>query len=46
MDGDIALVPDIVEVCQRYGARILIDEAHSTFIYERERSWRCRALRV
>ena len=33
MDGDVALVPDIVEVCQRYGARILIDEAHSTFIY-------------
>lgn len=33
MDGDIAVVPDIVEVCQRYGARILIDEAHSTFIY-------------
>ena len=33
MDGDVALVPDIVEACQRYGARILIDEAHSTFIY-------------
>jgi glycine C-acetyltransferase len=33
MDGDVALVPDIVEVCQRYGARVLIDEAHSTFIY-------------
>jgi 8-amino-7-oxononanoate synthase len=33
MDGDIAVVPDIVEVCQGYGARILIDEAHSTFIY-------------
>ena len=33
MDGDVAVVPDIVEVCQRYEARILIDEAHSTFIY-------------
>jgi len=33
MDGDVAVVPEIVEVCQRYGARILIDEAHSTFIY-------------
>ncbi len=33
MDGDVAVVPDIVDVCQRYGARILIDEAHSTFIY-------------
>jgi 8-amino-7-oxononanoate synthase len=33
MDGDIAVLPDILEVCQRYGARIMIDEAHSTFIY-------------
>jgi 8-amino-7-oxononanoate synthase len=33
MDGDIAALPDIVDVCKRYGARILIDEAHSTFIY-------------
>lgn len=33
MDGDVAIVPDIVEVCQQYDARILIDEAHSTFIY-------------
>lgn len=33
MDGDVAIVPDIVEVCKRYDARILIDEAHSTFIY-------------
>ena len=33
MDGDVAVVPEIVEVCERYGARILIDEAHSTFIY-------------
>jgi glycine C-acetyltransferase len=33
MDGDIATLPDIVEVCKKYGARILIDEAHSTFVY-------------
>jgi glycine C-acetyltransferase len=33
MDGDVALVPEIVEVSKRYGARVLIDEAHSTFIY-------------
>ena len=33
MDGDVAVVPEVVEVCQRHGARILIDEAHSTFIY-------------
>ena len=33
MDGDVAVLPDIVDVCKRYDARILIDEAHSTFIY-------------
>ena len=33
MDGDIARLPEIVEVCKRYGARVLIDEAHSTFVY-------------
>mgnify|MGYP001196479129 FL=1 len=33
MDGDVAVLPDIVEVCKQYDARILIDEAHSTFIY-------------
>ena len=33
MDGDVAVLPEIVDVCKRYGARILIDEAHSTFIY-------------
>jgi len=33
MDGDIAVLPEILEVSKRYGARVLIDEAHSTFIY-------------
>jgi len=33
MDGDISVLPDIVEVSKKYGARVLIDEAHSTFIY-------------
>lgn len=28
MGGDIAPLPDIVEVCKRYGARIMIDDAH------------------
>jgi 8-amino-7-oxononanoate synthase len=30
MDGDIAPVPGIVDVCRRYGARLMIDDAHST----------------
>jgi glycine C-acetyltransferase len=33
MDGDLALLPEIVEICRARGARILIDEAHSTFLF-------------
>jgi 8-amino-7-oxononanoate synthase len=28
MEGDIAPLPQIVEVCERFGARLLVDEAH------------------
>jgi glycine C-acetyltransferase len=33
MDGDVCRLPEIVEITKRYGARILIDEAHSAFVY-------------
>jgi len=33
MDGDLAALPEIVEVSKSHGARILIDEAHSTFLF-------------
>jgi glycine C-acetyltransferase len=33
MDGDIVRLPEIVEVAKRYDARIMIDEAHSAFVY-------------
>jgi len=33
MDGDVASLPEIVEVAKRHDARILIDEAHSTFVF-------------
>ena len=33
MDGDLATLPEIVEVCKARGARILIDEAHSAFLF-------------
>ncbi len=33
MDGDVPPLADIVEVCRRYGARLMIDEAHSAFVY-------------
>ncbi len=29
MGGDIAPLPDIIEVCQRYHARLMVDDAHS-----------------
>ena len=29
MAGDIAPLPEIVAICQRYGARIMVDDAHS-----------------
>ncbi len=28
MGGDIAPMPEIVEICKRYGARIMVDDAH------------------
>jgi len=33
MDGDLAKLPEIVEASRRQGARIMIDEAHSTFLF-------------
>jgi 8-amino-7-oxononanoate synthase len=28
MEGDIAPLPDILEVCKKYGARLMVDDAH------------------
>lgn len=33
MDGDVAPLPEIIEVCRKHGARLLVDEAHSAFVY-------------
>jgi glycine C-acetyltransferase len=33
MDGDVCALPEVVDVAKRHGARILIDEAHSTFLF-------------
>lgn len=29
MEGDIALLPEIVPLCQKYGARLMVDDAHA-----------------
>jgi glycine C-acetyltransferase len=33
MDGDVPPLADLVAVCRRHGARLMIDEAHSAFVY-------------
>ena len=33
MDGDVPPLADIVTVCRKHGARLMIDEAHSTFVF-------------
>jgi glycine C-acetyltransferase len=33
MDGDVPPLADIVETCRKHGARLMIDEAHSAFVY-------------
>ncbi|MCD7901406.1 MAG: aminotransferase class I/II-fold pyridoxal phosphate-dependent enzyme [Bacteroides sp.] len=33
MDGDLANLPELVSVCKKYGAKILLDEAHATLIF-------------
>ncbi len=29
MEGDIAPLPDIIKVCKKYGARLMVDDAHA-----------------
>ena len=33
MDGDLPPLGEIVEVCRKHGARLMIDEAHSAFVF-------------
>jgi glycine C-acetyltransferase len=33
MDGDTPPLAELIEVCRKHGARIMIDEAHSAFVF-------------
>lgn len=33
MDGDVPPLAEILEVCRKHGARLMIDEAHSAFVF-------------
>lgn len=35
MDGDRADLPAVISICEKYGARLVVDEAHATGVYGR-----------
>ncbi len=46
MEGDIAPLPEIVELCGRYGARLMVDEAHGVGVLGERGAGACELFEV
>src|SRR5687767_14763432 len=46
MEGDVAQLPEIAELCRRYGARLMVDEAHALGVLGARGAGTCELLGV
>ncbi|MEP6730487.1 MAG: aminotransferase class I/II-fold pyridoxal phosphate-dependent enzyme [bacterium] len=44
MDGGLAPLPDIVQLCGRHGAQLVVDDAHATGVVGQWDAARCRSV--
>ncbi len=46
MEGDVAPLPEIAELCERYGARLMVDEAHALGVLGARGAGTCELLGI